>query len=285
MTQPVSRRKFLQLSAVTATSAFVVACGGGPAAAPAEEAAPAAADGGSAAGAEAAAGSGQYREAPMLTEMVNAGTLPPVDERLPVAPRTIPVVEEIGEYGGTWFRAAVGPGDAGTISNRLSYENLLRWTEDGGGVIPNIAESYEVNDDATEFTFTLREGMKWSDGAPFTADDYLFVYEDILGNEELSPAFPSWLTAPNGEPGVIEKVDDYTIKFVFTTSYGLFLQILAGPSSSWISDRPKHYLTQFHPSYADQAELDAMVAEAGFEEWIQLFGDRHNWQNPEMPHI
>ena len=285
MQNSVSRRRFLQLSAVTATGALVVACGGAPAAAPAaEDAAPAAAAG-SGGEAAAAAGSGQYREAPMLTELVNAGSLPPVDERLPVAPRTIPVVEEIGEYGGTWFRAAVGPGDAGTIGNRLSYENLLRWTEDGGGVIPNIAESYEVNDDATEFTFTLREGMKWSDGEPFTADDYLFVYEDIMSNEELSPAFPSWMTDPNGDPGSIEKVDDYTIKFVFGTSFGLFEQILAGPSASWINDRPKHYLSQFHSTYADASELEAMVAEAGFDEWIQLFGDRANWQNPEQPHV
>jgi peptide/nickel transport system substrate-binding protein len=283
MQHSVSRRRFLQLSAVTATSAFVAACGGAPAAeAPgAQEAAPAASSGAG----EAVAGSGKYSEAPMLSEMVSAGTLPPVDERLPVAPRTIPVTEEIGEYGGTWFRAAVGAGDAGTIGNRLSYENLLRWTEDGSGVIPNIAESYEVNADSTEFTFKLREGMKWSDGEPFTADDFLFVYEDIMSNEELSPSFPSWMRDPNGTPGAIEKIDDYTIKFVFEASFGLFTQILAGPSASWISDRPKHYLSQFHPTYTDLAEVEAKTAEAGFDQWIQLFGDRHNWQNPEMPHI
>src|SRR5690606_29790443 len=117
-----------------------------------------------ASGAESTASSSTYNEAPMLAERVAAGELPSVDERLPVTPRVIPVVEEIGEYGGTWYRVAVGPGDAGTINSRLSYETLVRWNEDGSEVIPNVVESYEINDDSTEFTFFLREGMKWSDG-------------------------------------------------------------------------------------------------------------------------
>ncbi len=169
----------------------------------------------------------------MLAEMVNAGSLPPVDERLPQNPRVIPVVEEIGEYGGTWYRVAVGPGDAGTITNRLSYENLLRWNEDGSGVVANIVESYEVNDDATVFTMHLRQGMHWSDGEPFTADDYMFWHDDVLLNTDLTPSIPSWFKDPvTANPGVIEKVDDFTINFKFENSYGLFLQMLAGPSSS-----------------------------------------------------
>lgn len=221
----------------------------------------------------------------MLAERVAAGELPAVDERLPSSPRTIPVVEEVGEYGGTWFRVAVGPGDAGTIGNRLSYENLVRWNEDGSGVVANVAENYEINDTATEFTFYLREGMKWSDGTPFTADDFMFVYEDILLNEELTPSFPSWMRDPLGQPGTIEKIDDHTFKFVFQNSFGLFLQILAGPSAGWVTDRPKHYLSQFHPNYVDEAELSQMTADANFENWFQLFGARNDWQNPEKPHI
>lgn len=285
MQKQISRRQFLQWSTLTTAGVMVVACGGAPAAeAPVAEAP--AAEAPAAAGGEAAAGvAGKYNEAPMLAELVNAGQLPPVDERLPVNPRTIPVVEEIGQYGGTWFRSAVGPGDAGILNSRLSYENLLRWNEDGSDVVPNVAESYEVNADATEFTFKLREGMKWSDGEPFTADDYLFVYQDIMLNEELNPSFVTWMKDPKGEAGAIEKVDDYTIKFVFTNSYGLFTQILAGPSAAWINDRPKHYLSRFHPTYADAAELEQMTTDRGFDQWIQLFGDRNNWQNPEMPHI
>jgi peptide/nickel transport system substrate-binding protein len=217
--------------------------------------------------------------------MVSAGNLPPVDERLPANPRVIPVTEEIGQYGGTWFRAAVGPGDAGIINSRLSYETLVRWTEDGSGVIPNVAESYEVNADATEITFVLREGMKWSDGEPFTSDDLLFYYEDILLNPDLTPSFPNWMKDPTGQPGAIEKIDDRTFKFVFQDSFGLFIQILAGPSALNFTDYPKHYLTQFHPTYADAAELDTMTKDASFENWWELFNNKRNWQNPEQPHI
>ena len=154
MERQVSRRQFLQLSALTTASVVAVACGApATAPAPAAESSGASAAPATASGSDAVASAGKYKEAPMLTEMVTAGKLPAVDERLPVNPRVIPVTEEIGQYGETWYRVAVGAGDAGTISNRLSYETLLRWNEDGSGVVPNVAESYEVNESATEMTF------------------------------------------------------------------------------------------------------------------------------------
>lgn len=282
----ISRREFIRLSTMATAGLVAAACAGQappPAAEAPQEAPQVAAPVAKEEAKEEMAG--KYKEAPMLADAVASGELPPVDERLPSNPRIIPVVEEIGQYGGTWFRVAVGPGDAGIINSRLSYENLVRWTEDGSGVIPNIAEDYEINDDSTEFTFFLRQGMKWSDGEPFTADDYLFYYEDFLLNEDLTPNFPTWMRDPSGTPGVIEKVDDHTIKFVFENSYGLFIQMLAGPSASAMADYPKHYLRQFHPTYTDQAELDKLTQEAGFDNWWELFGDRRNWQNPEQPHI
>ena len=286
MERQVSRRQFLQLSALTTASVVAVACGApATAPAPAPESSGASAAPATASGSDAVASAGKYKEAPMLTEMVTAGKLPAVDERLPVNPRVIPVTEEIGQYGETWYRVAVGAGDAGTISNRLSYETLLRWNEDGSGVVPNVAESYEVNEIATEMTFKLRQGLRWSDGEPFTADDLVFFYEDILLNTDLTPSFPNWMKDPKGKPGAISKIDDFTVKFVFENPYGLFVQMLAGPSSLSITDRPKHYLSQFLPKYTDQAKIDAAIKERNFETLVQLFGDRANWQNPEQPHI
>ncbi|MCC9076591.1 ABC transporter substrate-binding protein [Litorilinea aerophila] len=288
----LSRRMFMRLSAFTAAGTVLAACGGGgtpEAAPPAAEAttAPAAGEGGAAASAGAAPS--QYNEAPMLAELVAQGQLPPVDERLPKNPRVIPVVEEIGEYGGTWFRAAVGPGDAGILNSRLSYENLVRWSQDGSTVVPNVAESFEINDTATEFTIKLREGMRWSDGEPFTADDFVFWYEDVLLNTDLTPSIPSWMRDPvTGEVGKLEKIDDYTIKFSFPNPYGLFIQILAGPSAGAggnICDYPKHYLSQFHPNYVSEEELAQKTQDAGFDNWWELFGNKRNWQNPEQPHI
>jgi len=129
----------------------------------------------------------QAGEAPMLASQVQAGVLPPLDERLPDNPLVVQPVERIGDYGGTWRSALLGGKDDPWIRRTLAYENLMRWTPDWSGVIPNIAESVEVNDDATQFTFRLRKGMKWSDGAPFTANDIRFWYEDLLLNPEFTP--------------------------------------------------------------------------------------------------
>jgi peptide/nickel transport system substrate-binding protein len=237
--------------------------------------------------------SGAFKEAPMWKEMVEAGELPPVDERLPMQPMVIDPIEEIGQYGGTWHRAAIGPGDR-QMGARLTYENLVRWKGpmDIAEMVPNVAESWEVNEDSTEFTFHLREGMKWSDGEPFTVEDWLFWYEDILLNEDLNPVFPSTLRDPaNGEPMVLEKIDDYTFKITFSSPYGLFMRNTATSIGLWwAQDFPKHYMKQFHPNYVDEAELAQKVTEAGFDNWWELWGDRGGaWggakNNPENPRI
>jgi len=228
-------------------------------------------------------------QAPMLQDRVRAGKLPSLEERLPVEPLVIQPVEEIGQYGGTWHRVAVGPGDAGIINSRLSYEALVRWAgpTDVSKVVPNVIKAWEVSPDATTFTFHLRKGMKWSDGEPFTADDFVFYYEDVLLNEDLTPVFPKLLRDPaKDEPTVLEKIDDYTFKFTFASPYGLFMQMLAGPSFQWVPDgHPAHYMKQFHPNYVDKAELDKKVKDAGFDNWWELYDDRRDWRNPERPHI
>ena len=128
------------------------------------------------------------------------------------------------------------------------YHNLVRWNTAWTEVIPDVAESYEVNEEGTVFTFHLREGMKWSDGAPYTADDILFAINDEYLNLELYPAPPTWL-AVGGEPVKAEKVDDYTVTFTFAAPSGLFLQTLATPNGSFVVALPKHYLSQFHKTY------------------------------------
>ena len=58
-----------------------------------------------------------------------------------------------------------------------------------GGVL----ESWKANDDNTVFTFTLRKGLKWSDGTPVTMEDVKFAWEDVLLNEKITPIFPEYL--------------------------------------------------------------------------------------------
>src|SRR5699024_10298916 len=113
------------------------------------------------------------------------GELPPVEERLPAEPLVVEPTEAIGQYGGTLRTALLGGANTGMIERICGYEHLLRWSPDWNEVIPNVALAYEANDDGSEYTFSLRPGMKWSDGAPFTADDILFWVNDIYRHPEL----------------------------------------------------------------------------------------------------
>jgi peptide/nickel transport system substrate-binding protein len=208
-------------------------------------------------------------ESPMLAEMVSAGALPPVEERLPANPMVVEPLEEPGEYGGTWNTALIGSGDRSWIQLTVGYEPLVRWTPDWTTTIPNIAERVEVNSDSTRFVFHLREGMKWSDGAPFNADNFMFWYEDILLNEELTDRFPGMLRVGD-EPVVIEKIDDYTVAFTFAGPYGFFLQELAESNGSRLyANLASHYLKQFHIDYNEDA--NAVAEEAGYDDWTEYF--------------
>lgn len=234
-----------------------------------------------------------YQQAPSLDAAVASGELPPVEERLPETPLVVDGVDGIGQYGGTWRMGTRGGGDEVIYVRTVGYNNLVRWAVDWSGVIPDVAESFEVNEEGTVFTFNLRPGMKWSDGAPFTADDILFAVNDMYLNPEVYPAPPSWMVS-GGEPPVVEKLDDYTVQFTFVAPNGLFMQQLATPNASAITAQPKHYLSQFHASYADPDELQAAVEAAGVESWLDLINQRGGtvagkpnnlWSNAELPTI
>lgn len=271
----LSRRQFLRLSGMTATAALVAACTTGtPVAVPAaEEAAPQAAP--------AVAGQ-QYKEAPELAARVAAGELPPVDERLPVNPRVIEPEEMIGQYGGTWRTALVGGGDTGWLIRTIGYENLIRWDPQWQVIVANVAESYSFNDDSTEFTFNLREGLRWSDGELFTADDILYYWEAEILNDDLTPSKPTWLVI-DGELGTMEKIDDYTVRLSFSAPHGLFIQNMAGGNGLRFSLTPKHYMQQFHKEHNPDG-IDALVAESGQDSWVSLYQAKNNeWQNSDKP--
>jgi peptide/nickel transport system substrate-binding protein len=232
----------------------------------------------------------EYHEAPMLADAVTAGDLPPVEERLPQNPMVVEPVERTGVYGGTWHMGMRGTNDHALIIRTVGYEGLVRWTPDWTDLVPNVAESWEINSDASEYTFHLRQGIKWSDGEAFTADDVLFWYENIALNTELSPIPPSWMVI-NGEMGLVEKIDDYTVKFSFAGSHGLLLQYLCVPNGTAPVSYPKHYLSQFHPDFVAEDDLASMVEEAGVESWTTLFVQKgggiidsgSRWSNPELP--
>ncbi|TCS65664.1 peptide/nickel transport system substrate-binding protein [Primorskyibacter sedentarius] len=229
-----------------------------------------------------------WEEAPQLAEQVAAGSLPPVDERLPAEPLLMDVIEGPGEYGGTLRRAILGGGDQHNMVRTIGSDNMVRWSPDWSEVRPNIAKSWDVSDDASKFTFHLREGMKWSDGAPFTADDIMFWYEDVFSDAALTPNKDSTFVGPVG-PVKISKIDDVTVEFDFGAPNGLFLQALAYGFGYHATAYPKHYLSQFMPKYND--DVQALVeAEPTVGDWVQLFNLKAGpmdtplfWQNPDRP--
>jgi len=232
-----------------------------------------------------------FQEAPMLAALVASGDLPPVEERLPKNPLVIEPADGIGKYGGTWFRAFTGPADGQNMERPLK-DHLLFYNTGMTDPQPNIAESWTVNDDATEFTFTLREGLKWSDGNDFTTVDIMFWYDHMLLNKDINPNVPAW-ASHGGETLLYEAIDAVTFKVTAAESYGIFIPliasvIVAGPHTRGDSGgggyAPSHYLEQFHPDFVGLETATALAAEAGYDNWSKYFLNRnHANANPDAP--
>ena len=219
------------------------------------------------------------KEAPILAERVRKGELPKLAERLPRSPLIVEPVERAGTYGGTWRMVSLGPDS--WYSSRILADHLMRWSPDATTVIPNVAESVDVEADGGRYTFHLRPGLRWSDGEPFTAADVVFAVKDVLLNKELYPAPPTWLVSGN-QPAQVSAPDDHTVVFVFPHPYGLFLQQEAGPGGEPLTALPRHYLTQFHKAFGQ--DVDAQAKKDGFDDWTQNFLSKANRnENPPLP--
>jgi peptide/nickel transport system substrate-binding protein len=233
-----------------------------------------------------AAAQSKFKEAPMLAEQVKAGKLPPVEQRLPADPLVVPVVERTGQYGGVWRRAFLGPADFNNYV-RVVYDALVRFSPDGAKIEPKIAAGWQSSSDFKTWTIRLRRGARWSDGAPFTADDILFWYRDVVLNKDLMPALPAWMRNADGTPAAVEKVDAQTVRFTYKQPATLFLTALAnqdGGDRTYAVFLPAHYLKKFHPSYAKKEDIDKLVQAAGFKTWPELFAARNApFENPERP--
>ncbi|WP_338788182.1 ABC transporter substrate-binding protein [Metabacillus sp. FJAT-53654] len=225
----------------------------------------------------------EFKQSPML----NDKGLPDVKERLPLEPKLPNEMPakflqfEIGKYGGelnTVTRDPKWDADLFVMSNEplLNTPGIL-----GEEVTGNVLKDYEVTEDQKEFTFYMREGLKWSDGEPVTTEDVRFAVEDVLLNEEIMPIVPSWLHSggnAQGNPLKLEVVDEYTYKISFDEPYGGFPIALAIGNWRGYNDllKPAHYLKQFHKKYADAAELEKLIKEAKLGEdtestWVNFF--------------
>ena len=225
---------------------------------------------------DADAQTARYKEPTTLVEQVRTGKLPAVDLRLPEQPLLVPV-ETVGQYGGVWRRAFLGPADANNYV-RVVFDSLFRFSPDGAKIEPKIAAGAGSSADFKTWTITLRKGAKWSDGAPFTVDDILFWYKDVLLNKDLTPTLPGWMRNADGTPAVVEKVGDLAVKFSFKEPATLFLTALVaadGGDRTYAAFLPAHYLKKFHAAYASKDDLDKAIQAAGFKTWTELFANKN----------
>ena len=213
----------------------------------------------------------EFGQAPQLRVKVAAGELPPVEERLPEEPLVVNPIEEIGEYGGVWRQVHTGRGDLTQIDYHLN-ENLVKWSADFTEILPNVAKSWEFSEDARTVTFSIRKGIKWSDGVPFTVDDIMFWWEKIILNDDISPRKPSWLKS-GGELATVEKIDDYTVEFSFALPYATILSQFVGSQGGRLF-YPEHYLKQFHPDYTSMDKIEKMMEEEDYVVWANFFNSK-----------
>jgi len=229
----------------------------------------------------------EFHEAPMLQARVAAGQLPPVSQRLPEDPLVIYPPDQIGPYGGTWKRLATSRIDLNSVFGAITCERLVKWGPMNRRILPNLARRWHVDDDSRTFTFWLRKGVRWSDGHPFTADDVIFWYEDVLQCPDIIPIIPP-LYKKGGEVVKVVKLDDYTVQFRFKEPHPLFLGTMAGAlaGGEFIPVAyPAHYMKQFHPRYVPKEELEEQARAEGFQFWYELWGNRRHTVNPRMPRL
>jgi len=239
-----------------------------------------------------------FKEAPALAEQVKAGKLPSVDKRLPEVSQLLVIkpLREVGKYGGNWRRAFTGPADHENGNRINSADKILTFDYTGAKIIPSLARDWKVSDDGRTTTIYLRKGAKWSDGKPFTADDFVFWYEDIYSNKNIVPT-PFFEFQIDGKDGKTRKIDDYTVAFEFPEPYAFFVYQLAGSTAigAGLATRgafqnfggayaPAHYLKQFLPKYSSEDAVNRRAKELGFDNWVSLLRNRYSWAlNPDLP--
>ncbi|MBF9033508.1 hypothetical protein HKCCE2091_04590 [Rhodobacterales bacterium HKCCE2091] len=255
-----SRRRFLQVSAAAAASAAGGArwpvVGG------------------------AAAQGLTYSEAPELAELVAAGQLPPVEQRLPATPVVVEPLESMGEYGGT-IRTGIIQNRGFQARSAWGPEPILRIAPDNNTIVPNIAEAWEYSDDGRTFILHIRP-IRFSDGEPLNAACFEFWWNNVNLNTSLNPA-PLSQFVLNGEVPEFEVIDEQTVAWTFSQPHANLPGLLAHWAGSQIPRwLPRHYLEQYHEDFADPAELQTRISEGGFSTWDELFNN-HSAAQYQMP--
>ncbi|GAB3398921.1 ABC transporter substrate-binding protein [Flindersiella endophytica] len=221
-------------------------------------------------------------ESPLLAEQVKAGKLDALEKRIPGNPYVVPHkwLEE-GKYGGT-LQMIVDTSDNGNVKELMYGHSPLRWLNDGLSIGPGLAESWESNADATEWTFHFRKGLRWSDGEPWSTDDIMFWWNDIVLNEDHTDVPPDEAKSGKGTTATFKAVDETTLSITFDAPAPLTADRLAMWTNGTIGNGPKwmapaHFAKQYHVKYNPKAGKDWAKEGGVFEKNVDFS------QNPKCP--
>jgi peptide/nickel transport system substrate-binding protein len=228
----------------------------------------------------------ELKETPYFGHSVQSRALPPVARRVPKTPRLYKPDGKrytLGRHGGTLRILMARPRDS-RLMVVYGYARLVKYNEKYE-LIPDLLERFEVTDGRI-FTLYLRKGHRWSDGRPFTTEDFRYYWEDVANNKKLSLLGPPQTLLVDGKKPKVEIIDKYTIRYSWSKPNPFFLPALASATALFIY-RPAHYLKQFHARYVDRKKLRALAKKImRRSNWASLHHNRdrmYKFDNPELP--
>ena len=228
-----------------------------------------------------------YVETPSLAGRIASGELPPVERRLPERPSVVALDGNglaPGRHGGE-LRLLMGRAKDVRLMVVYGYARLVGYDRDYR-LAPDLLAGLEV-EDWRVFTLRLRPGHRWSDGRPFTSEDFRYYWEDIATNESLAPFGPPRAYLVDGEPPHFEVLDEHTVRYTWARPNPFFLPALAGARPEPLY-APAHYLQAFHARHADEDALNAQAREEGKRNWAALHTSRfrpYKNTNPDLPSL
>jgi len=231
------------------------------------------------------AGAVAAEEIPYFKSAILDGSLPEMKDRLPENPLVVPLMsgQQLGQYGGS-MRSLVGKSADVKLMFVFGYARLVGYTAELE-IAPDIVKSFDVVENRI-FTFNLRKGHRWSDGAPFTSEDFRYWWENVANNKKLSPTGPPSTLLVGGEYPIVTFPDALTIRYEWTNPNPNFLALLAGASPLLIY-RPAHYLKKFHKDFVDFSKMNK-IQRIKFKSWASSHNRKDNlykFDNPDLPSL
>jgi len=234
-----------------------------------------------------ATGFSKLLETPIFESLVAAGELPPIAKRLP----TEPSILETGQQG---FQPGQHGGSLNLLMGRkkdtrqlvvYGYARLVGYDRNFK-FVPDILKKFEIKDGRI-FTFYLRKGHRWSDGHPFTSEDFRYYFEDVATNKAVAnESLPSVMLV-DGRPPKFEVLNEHTVRYSWHKPNPILLPKLAGARPIFLY-RPAHYLKNFHVSYTPLETLEKRAKSAKKRNWLALHyvvGRQYKNVNPDLPSL